>query len=284
MQNSPNWYLEEDEIRCSAFDFDATPLLRLHSNCCFFAPSVLGIPIYGVVTLGILIGVFIIVVAFAPTGIYVCRAEFRLRVLKTAAHRGGEAMSGVFPLRLRARPATAALSLGLTLGLVLTALRRRSAFLRRPEAADQLDRHRHVPDLRGGGRWSSPTGPPSRTKTAKHFDSAGGGITGLQNGLAIAGDYMSAASFSLAIRRSSIPRVSHGLIYSIRLPGRLADHPVPDRRAAAQSRQVHLRRCGVLPPAADADRLLAACGSLVVVALYLIAQMVGAGKAKSGPP
>lgn len=34
-----------------------------------------------------------------------------------------------------------------------------------------------------------------RTKTAKDFYTAGGGITGFQNGLAIAGDYMSAASF-----------------------------------------------------------------------------------------
>ncbi|MGE5545265.1 MAG: sodium:solute symporter family transporter, partial [Solirubrobacterales bacterium] len=34
-----------------------------------------------------------------------------------------------------------------------------------------------------------------RTKTAADFYAAGGGITGFQNGLAIAGDYMSAASF-----------------------------------------------------------------------------------------
>jgi uncharacterized membrane protein (DUF485 family) len=40
-----------------------------------FAPSVLGIPIYGVVTLGIPIGVFIIVAAFVLTGIYVRRAN-----------------------------------------------------------------------------------------------------------------------------------------------------------------------------------------------------------------
>src|SRR5580704_17555379 len=34
-----------------------------------------------------------------------------------------------------------------------------------------------------------------RTRTAKDFYAAGGGVSGLQNGLAIAGDYMSAASF-----------------------------------------------------------------------------------------
>ncbi|NLC61448.1 MAG: cation acetate symporter, partial [Gammaproteobacteria bacterium] len=34
-----------------------------------------------------------------------------------------------------------------------------------------------------------------RTKTTSDFYTAGGGITGFQNGLAIAGDYLSAASF-----------------------------------------------------------------------------------------
>jgi uncharacterized membrane protein (DUF485 family) len=40
-----------------------------------FAPSVLGIPISGVITLGIPVGVFIIVTAFVLTGIYVRRAN-----------------------------------------------------------------------------------------------------------------------------------------------------------------------------------------------------------------
>lgn len=35
-----------------------------------------------------------------------------------------------------------------------------------------------------------------RTKTTEHFYAAGRSITGFQNGLALAGDYMSAASFS----------------------------------------------------------------------------------------
>jgi hypothetical protein len=66
---------------------------------------------------------------------------------------------------------------------------------------------------RPGGRSRKPTGPPShvrhlrrrhalitkwaagKTKTAADFYTGGGGITGFQNGLAIAGDYMSAASF-----------------------------------------------------------------------------------------
>ena len=45
----------------------------------------------------------------------------------------------------------------------------------------------------------------SKTKSAADFYTAGGGITGFQNGLAIAGDYMSAASF-LGISAAVIPR------------------------------------------------------------------------------
>jgi len=53
-----------------------------------------------------------------------------------------------------------------------------------------------------------------RTKTAKDFYTAGGGITGFQNGLAIAGDYMSAASF-LGISGLVYFKGYDGLIYSI---------------------------------------------------------------------
>ena len=53
-----------------------------------------------------------------------------------------------------------------------------------------------------------------RTKSAADFYTAGGGITGFQNGLAIAGDYMSAASF-LGISASVMASGYDGLIYSI---------------------------------------------------------------------
>jgi cation/acetate symporter len=53
-----------------------------------------------------------------------------------------------------------------------------------------------------------------RTKTAKDFYTAGGGITGFQNGMAIAGDYMSAASF-LGISGLVYMAGYDGLIYSI---------------------------------------------------------------------
>src|SRR6202046_329417 len=53
-----------------------------------------------------------------------------------------------------------------------------------------------------------------RTRTTKDFYAAGGGVTGLQNGLAIAGDYMSAASF-LGISALVYTSGYYGLIYSI---------------------------------------------------------------------
>lgn len=53
-----------------------------------------------------------------------------------------------------------------------------------------------------------------RTKSAADFYTGGGGITGFQNGLAIAGDYMSAASF-LGISAAVMNTGFDGLIYSI---------------------------------------------------------------------
>ncbi|MDD3325347.1 MAG: cation acetate symporter [Sulfurospirillaceae bacterium] len=116
-----------------------------------------------------------------------------------------------------------------------------------------------------------------RTKTAKDFYTAGGGITGFQNGLAIAGDYMSAASF-LGISGLVYLKGFDGLIYSI---GFLVGWPIILFLIAEQ-----LRNLGKYTFADVASyrlkqtpiRTLAAFGSLATVALYLIAQMVGAGQ------
>jgi cation/acetate symporter len=116
-----------------------------------------------------------------------------------------------------------------------------------------------------------------RTKSAAQFYSAGGGITGMQNGVAIAGDYMSAASF-LGISGLVYMSGYDGLIYSV---GFLVGWPVVTFLIAEP-----LRNLGKYTFADVASfrlgqtqvRILAACGSLVVVAFYLIAQMVGAGK------
>lgn len=116
-----------------------------------------------------------------------------------------------------------------------------------------------------------------RTKTAKDFYTAGGGITGFQNGLAIAGDYMSAASF-LGISGLVYLKGYDGLIYSI---GFLVGWPVILFLVAEQ-----LRNLGKYTFADVASyrlrqmpiRTLAAFGSIATVILYLIAQMVGSGK------
>ncbi|MBB5019688.1 cation/acetate symporter [Chitinivorax tropicus] len=116
-----------------------------------------------------------------------------------------------------------------------------------------------------------------RTKSAKDFYTAGGSITGFQNGLAIAGDYMSAASF-LGISAMVFEKGYDGLIYSI---GFLVGWPIILFLVAER-----LRNLGKYTFADVASyrlqqtpvRMLAATGTLVVVALYLIAQMVGAGK------
>lgn len=116
-----------------------------------------------------------------------------------------------------------------------------------------------------------------RTRSTKDFYAAGGSITGLQNGLAIAGDYMSAASF-LGISGLVFASGFDGLIYSI---GFLVGWPIILFLLAER-----LRNLGKYTFADAVSyrlrpvpiRSLAACGTLTVVLLYLIAQMVGAGK------
>ncbi|GAA3901243.1 MULTISPECIES: cation/acetate symporter ActP [Gibbsiella] len=120
--------------------------------------------------------------------------------------------------------------------------------------------------------WAS-----KRTRSRQDYYTAGGRITGFQNGLAIAGDFMSAASF-LGISALVYTSGYDGLIYSI---GFLIGWPIIlfliaerlrnlGRYTFADVASYRLRQKPI--------RSLSACGSLVVVALYLIAQMVGAGK------
>jgi cation/acetate symporter len=115
-----------------------------------------------------------------------------------------------------------------------------------------------------------------RTKTTEHFYAAGRNITGFQNGLALAGDYMSAASF-LGIAGLVALSGFDGLIYSI---GFLVGWPIVMFLIAEPLRNLgrytftdvvalRLRQVPV--------RVAAATGSLAVVSFYLIAQMVGAG-------
>jgi cation/acetate symporter len=121
-------------------------------------------------------------------------------------------------------------------------------------------------------RWAA-----RRTRTAAHFYNAGGSITGFQNGLAIAGDYMSAASF-LGISAQIFKDGYDGLIYAI---GFLVGWPIIMFLMAER-----LRNLGRFTFADVASfrfaqapvRLFAALSTLVVVLFYLTAQMVGAGQ------
>ena len=117
----------------------------------------------------------------------------------------------------------------------------------------------------------------SRTKSTADFYTAGGGITGFQNGLAIAGDYMSAATL-LGLSAMTFAKGLDGFIYAI---GFFVGWPVILFLMAER-----LRNLGKFTFADIASyrleqgtiRTFAAFGSLTVVCFYLIVQMVGAGQ------
>jgi len=115
-----------------------------------------------------------------------------------------------------------------------------------------------------------------RTRTTEQFYAAGRTVSPGQNGIALAGDYMSAASF-LGIAGLVSTTGFDGLIYST---GWLVGWPVVLFLIAEPLRNLgkytfadvvaaRLRQAPV--------RIAAASGTLVTVAFYLIAQMVGAG-------
>jgi cation/acetate symporter len=115
-----------------------------------------------------------------------------------------------------------------------------------------------------------------RTRTTEDFYAAARTITARQNGLALAGDYMSAASF-LGIAGLVSTTGFDGLIYST---GWLVGWPVVLFLIAEPLRNLgkytfadvvaaRLRQTPV--------RVAAALGTLATVIFYLIAQMVGAG-------
>ncbi|BAE53137.1 cation acetate symporter [Paramagnetospirillum magneticum] len=120
--------------------------------------------------------------------------------------------------------------------------------------------------------WAS-----KRTKSAADFYTAGGGITGFQNGLAIAGDFMSAASF-LGVTALLYGTGLDGMVYAV---GVVVGWPLmlfliaePLRNLGKYTfADVVAYRLAKVPV-----RTYAAFSSLTVVVFYLIAQMVGAGQ------
>ncbi len=115
-----------------------------------------------------------------------------------------------------------------------------------------------------------------KTKTASQFYAAGGGITGFQNGLALSGDYMSAASF-LGIAGLVSTKGFDGLIYSV---GWLVGWPIVMFLISEPLRNLGKYTFSDVVAFRLQQRPIktaAAIGSLVTVLFYLTAQMVGAG-------
>jgi cation/acetate symporter len=120
--------------------------------------------------------------------------------------------------------------------------------------------------------WAS-----TRTKSTADFYTAGGGITGFQNGLAIAGDYMSAATL-LGLSSLVYFKGYDGFIYTISF---FVGWPIILFLMAERLRNLgKFTFADIASYRLDQSRIrtFAAFGSLTVVCFYLIVQMVGAGQ------
>ncbi len=115
-----------------------------------------------------------------------------------------------------------------------------------------------------------------RTKTASEFYTAGGGLTGWQNGLAIAGDYLSAASF-LGIAGAIALNGFDGFFFSI---GYLVAYLVVLYIVAEPLRNLgRYTIADMINARFDAKKVrgVAALSTITIVIFYMIAQLVGAG-------
>ncbi len=116
-----------------------------------------------------------------------------------------------------------------------------------------------------------------KTKSTADFYTAGGGITGFQNGLAIAGDYMSAATL-LGITSMVYFKGYDGFIYAVCF---FVGWPIILFLMAERLRNLgKFTFADIASYRLDQNRIrtFAAIGSLTVVCFYLIVQMVGAGQ------
>ncbi|RAX51408.1 cation acetate symporter [Helicobacter sp. 11-8110] len=116
-----------------------------------------------------------------------------------------------------------------------------------------------------------------KSQSASGFYTAGGNITGMQNGTAIAGDFMSAASF-LGITALVFTNGFDGLIYSI---GFLAGWPIILFLIAEKFRNLGKFTFADITAyrlESKPIRIISAVSALSVIVFYLIAQMVGAGQ------
>ncbi|AZV94023.1 cation acetate symporter [Bordetella sp. J329] len=116
-----------------------------------------------------------------------------------------------------------------------------------------------------------------RTSSASDFYTAGGGLSGFQNGLAIAGDYMSAATL-LGISSIAYFRGYDALPFAV---GFFIGWPIVLFLLAERLRNLgRFTVADIISYRLDETRMriLTALGSLTVVLFYMIVQVVGAGQ------
>lgn len=116
-----------------------------------------------------------------------------------------------------------------------------------------------------------------RTHSTSDFYTAGGGITGGQNGMAIAGDYMSAATL-LGLSSLVFAKGFDGFVYTI---GFFVGWPIILFLLAEPVRNLgRYTFADIVSSRLDKTqvRLFASLGSLTTVCFYLVVQMVGAGQ------
>jgi len=115
-----------------------------------------------------------------------------------------------------------------------------------------------------------------KTRNSSEFYTAGGNITGLQNGTAIAGDFMSAASF-LGVSGLLFTFGYDGLIFGL---GAFAGWPLMLYLFAERIRNLgRYTFTDVVSMRLEnrTTRIIASISTITIVVMYLIAQMVGAG-------
>ena len=235
-----------------------------------FQPSLLHTPLAAgmVTTVGWPIGAAVIIVSWLLTGLYVRRANSEFEALNEKILRKFRAMK---PPTFKA--ATGALFIALPAAAALAAPAVEGETAKQPLNVTAIAMFFvFVLATFCITYWAA-----KRTRTASEFYTAGGGITGFQNGLAVAGDYMSAATL-LGITSLVYARGYDGFLYAISF---FVGWPILLFLMAERLRNLgKVTFADIVSYRLDSTtmRCLAALGGLCVVFFYLIVQMVGAGE------
>jgi cation/acetate symporter len=234
-----------------------------------FAPGLLALPVAegARLTVGVAVGLFMFAFFWLLTALYVRRANSEFDALTQQVV--DEATRDAGGLKK---------AMGALLLLALPALASAAGALEGQAQKQPLNVHAiamfcvFVAMTMGITYWAA-----SRTKSASDFYTAGGGITGFQNGLAIAGDYMSAATL-LGLTAMTYTQGFDGYMYMIAF---FVGWPVILFLMAERLRNLgRFTFADITSYRLDQGkvRTMAAVSSLTVVCFYLIAQMVGAGQ------